>query len=123
MSSSDVARAAAQHLTDLAPTMPELVEARLQTGSNLAPGRFDPTLTLAIALTGLLVNTAGLAWKIYWDLKSEKAASAPAASPTPEVIARRIRIAVEVPPGVTDQQRNRVISVVVDETIKQAKAD
>lgn len=116
MSSSDVARAAAQHLTDLAPTLPALVEARLQTGNNPAPGRFDPTLTLAISLTSLLVSTAGLAWTIYKDLKKD------ALAPAPEVMARRIRIEVEVPLGVSDQQRDRIISVVVDETIRQAEA-
>lgn len=111
--SADLARAVAQKLSDLDPGLPALVETRLQAGADAAPNRYDPTLALAIALAGLVVNVAGLAWKIYWDLRS--AAKAADAQPAPEVLTRRLRLEIELPPQVTDAQRDRIIAVVVDE--------
>lgn len=61
----------------------------------------------AIAIAALVISLAQLAWQIRQDL-------APRAC-TPEVLARDLRIKVELPSGLTDEDGERVISVIVEE--------
>ena len=111
-SPADIARAAAQHLTSLDPTLPALVEARIQSNADdEQPPQFE--IALAIAIAGLVVGVANLAWKVYWDLRSA------GHEPGREVISRQVRLEVQLPPRVTGNLRDQVISAVVDEIYRR----
>jgi len=126
---ADLARAAARCSTELNPALPAQVEARLQArggktarlrrdqlqagGTETAPPSRYLEPTLAVALASLLVNIAALAWKIYEDLRSN--AKAADATPAPEVLARRLRLEIELPQGVSEAQRDRLIDAVLEE--------
>ncbi len=69
----------------------------------------EPATTIALA--GLLVSLASLAWTIYRDLKKD------AAAPSPDVLARRLRLDADLPEAVTTERRERLIAVIVDEVI------
>ncbi len=74
----DIARRAARPLAqEIDPALPAVVEGRLRGGGGGGgaepPLRFlEPATTIALA--GLLVSLAGLAWTIYRDLKKDAAA-------------------------------------------------
>jgi hypothetical protein len=113
-SSADIARAAAQHLTSLDPTLPALVEARIQSNTDEEqPPQYEITLALAIAISSFVVSVASLAWKVYWDLRSA------GHEPEREVVSRQIRLEVPLPPRVTENLRDQVISAVVDEIYRR----
>lgn len=102
-----LARVAAGRLTaQLGDDLSTNVEAVLHGGST--PQRFG--VDTWIALASLLVSIAQLAWDVH---KDARASAKPL--PTPEVIARRIRLGVSLPAGVTSGQRDQIIEVVVDE--------
>jgi hypothetical protein len=105
--SAEVSRSAAQELIDLDPNLPALVEAQLQGTAGGAPSRYE--LATEIALAALVVQIAQFGWQIYHDLKSGNQ------EPARDVVRRRIRIKVEAPTHVTEQQRGRIIDTVVDE--------
>jgi hypothetical protein len=70
-----------------------------------------------ISLAGLVVGVASLAWTIYSDLKLK------AERPRPEVVARTIRVRLQdsnVPTAASSAERDRIIEVIVEETVKQA---
>jgi len=115
--SSMVARRAAARLGESGePRLPPLVEAVLAGGDVTGPQQRFLEPGTAIALASLVVSVAGLAWQIYWDLRQ----AGQAAPPAREVLARQVRVRVEVPPGLTPADRDRVVEVVVDETIAAA---
>jgi hypothetical protein len=105
-----VARAAVKRLEpEAAPGLAAEVEAALAARQSPAtpPQYADP-----VALAGLIVATAGLAWTVYTDLRQRTT------RPTVEVIARTIRLTLRdsgqaAPP-------DHVIDVVVTETIHTA---
>jgi hypothetical protein len=109
---ADTARAAAARLTDqhrsrlVADVEVELARAR--------PAQYvDP-----VSIGGLIVAIATLAWQVYTDRKggTEK--------PSPEVVARTVRVQIRDrgEAGATSpEERDRVIEVVVEETIKRAE--
>jgi hypothetical protein len=103
----DVARTAAQQLIDLDSNLPAFVEAQLQGATGGAPSKYE--LATAIALATLVVQIAQFGWQIYHDLKSGNQ------EPARDVVRRRIRIKVETPTHVTEQQRGRIVDAVVDE--------
>ena len=108
----DIARRAAGRLAqEIDPALPAVVDGQLRgRGGAEPPVRFlEPATT--IALGGLLVSLASLAWTIYRDLKKD------AAAPSPDVLARRLRLQVELPEPVTTGQRDRLIVVIVEEVI------
>jgi hypothetical protein len=108
----DVARRAAARLArEIDPALPAVVEGQLRGGGGAEPPVrfFEPATT--IALGGLLVSLASLAWTIYRDLKKD------AAAPAPEVLARRLRLDADLPEAVTSERRERLIAVVVEEVI------
>ncbi len=111
----DIARRAARPLAqEIDPALPAVVEGRLRGGGGGGgaepPLRFlEPATTIALA--GLLVSLAGLAWTIYRDLKKD------AAAPSPDVLARRLRLDTNLPEAVTTERRARVIAVIVEEVI------
>jgi hypothetical protein len=108
----EIARFAARRLgAEFDPALPALVEACLQPGE--APRQFGEGLTAAIALAALIVAATNTGWTIYHDLKKD-AEPAPAAS----VVERRLRIELPDDARLPAAQRDRVITIVVDEIIK-----
>jgi hypothetical protein len=104
-----LARRAAERLAaQLGADLPTNVEAALQGGAAGAPPRYE--VATAIALAALVLNIVKFAWDLRKDMR---AAAAP--SPTPEVIARRVRLEAALPDGTTTAQRDQVVAVVVDE--------
>jgi hypothetical protein len=103
------ARAAAQRL---APgpggSLTADVEAALHNHASAHPAQYlDP-----ISLGALIVAVANLVWTIYTDLKTKTP------HPSPQVIATRIRIELNDSAPIEPTERNRVIDVVVTETIQ-----
>jgi hypothetical protein len=103
-----LARRAAERLAaQLGADLPANVEAALQ-GAAGASQRYDPATLIALAT--LVLNIVKFAWDVRKDMR---AAAAP--SPSPGVIARRVRLEVALPDGTTTVQRDQVIAVVLDE--------
>jgi hypothetical protein len=104
------ARAAAGRLSgEFGPRLPVDVEAALHAPE--AQGAPDQYFVDPISLGALLVSVAGLAWKIYQDIKAKSAKE-----PAHDVVERRVR--VEIDAGtLTPEQRDRIIEVVVSETL------
>lgn len=106
---ADASRAAAQRLGDeYGPNVAVDVEEALYVrGASRSPDRYlDP-----VSLGGLIVSVATLAWTVFNDLRSK------AAKPSPDVVARQVRVRLETPDSVTPAERDRIIDVVVSETI------
>ena len=83
------------------------MEAALHSQHTTHPDQYlDP-----IALAALIVAAAELAWTIYHDLKPTTP------HPAPHVITRQIRIELADHTPIEPTQRDRIIDVVVDETI------
>jgi hypothetical protein len=115
MSSDDLARRAALRLADEQDrNLPAAVEAQIQAGGAV-PRRFEAAITIALA--ALILNAAKFAWDIYRDLKKDSKVA-----PAPEVIARRMRLELKVSEEITIERRDRVITAVVDELMKQPPA-
>ncbi|MGH3916279.1 MAG: hypothetical protein ACRDTC_23155 [Pseudonocardiaceae bacterium] len=107
------ARAAAQRLaTQYGPELPVDVEAALHTrGTTQLPERYvDP-----ISIAGLIVSVATLVWTVYNDLRTKMP------EPSPAVIARTIRIQLSDTGGLDPAQRDRIIDIVVEETVQTTK--
>jgi hypothetical protein len=108
------ARAAAARLVDdTTPTLPADVERALALRDNRQnPDQyFDP-----ISLGALIVSIAGLAWTIYKDLRRKTP------SPSPEVVARTVRVQLDHPNELDSQRRDQIIDITVQETIKAAES-
>jgi hypothetical protein len=101
-------RAAERLAAQLGADLPANVEAALQGSAAGAPQRYEAATLIALA--ALVLNIVKFAWDLRKDLR---AAAAP--SPPPEVIARRVRLEVASPTGVTEAQRDHIIAVVMDE--------
>jgi hypothetical protein len=104
------ARAAARRLAaELGPQLPADVERALQLrGASQQPDRYlDP-----VSLGSLIVSIATLAWTAYTDLKARTA------TPASEVVARTVRVQLEPPGELPPDQRDRIIAVTVEETIR-----
>jgi hypothetical protein len=104
-----ISRAAAARLAaDAGPSLTADVEAALaDRGSGRPPQRYlDPT-----ALGSLVVSVATLAWTVYTDLRSKTP------SPSRDVVARTVRVRLDTADTVEAATHDRVIDIVVDETI------
>jgi hypothetical protein len=113
MSYDDLARNVALRLQDeLDRNLPAAVEAQIQAGG-AAPERYESATAITIALAALILSAAKFAWDIYRDLKKDSKA------PAPEVIARRMRLELNVAEGIDRNRRDRIIEVVVDELVKR----
>ena len=102
-----IARRAATGLSGrFGARLPADLEAALHGG---AGGRqyIDP---VTIAMATLILNVAKFAWDIY---KDSKKTAAPV--PNADAMARRIRLEVELPSGVTEGQRAQVVAAVIAE--------
>jgi hypothetical protein len=112
MSYDDLARNVALRLQgELDRNLPAAVEAQIH-GGGAAPKRFDAAITIALA--ALILNAAKFAWDIWRDTKKNSKTA-----PAPEVIARRMRLELNVGEGIDGKRRDRIIDVVVDELVKR----
>jgi hypothetical protein len=109
------ARRAAERLAvEFDPRLAMAVEAELRSGHLSRPPNqyLDP-----ISLGGLIVSVASLTWAVYRDLKKQ------APAPSPEAVARRVRVEAKIPGDLTPAQGDHIIDVVVEETIRAATGD
>ena len=108
MSPDELARRAAMRLGDeMDRNLPAAVEAQVQ-GAGTAPERYEPATTIALA--ALILSAAKFAWDIYRDIKKDSKSA-----PAREVIARRMRLELNVGEEINSEQSDSVIAVVVDE--------
>jgi hypothetical protein len=108
------ARAAAVRLVDdTIPTLPADVERALASRDRPQnPDQyFDP-----ISLGALIVSVASLAWTVYKDLRKKTP------SPSPDVVARTVRVQLDNPQELDSQRRDQIINITVQETIKAAES-
>jgi hypothetical protein len=122
----EVARRAAVRLgAEVDPALPALTEQAIAEGGSVERMRsYDPAL--GIALAGFLLSVAQFGWTIHRDLKldREKAAETAERERIPDraglggLLARRIRLAMETPAGVTPERRDRIVEVVVEELLR-----
>lgn len=112
-------KAAASLAGEYGGALPALVERQL-ADPDAPPERFTGIET-AIAVAALLVSIAQLAWQIHRDRKQDAAAAKtaaappPPAAPTPDALARTLRLYIEVPAGLTAADRDRMIAVIVED--------
>src|SRR4051812_16644392 len=107
------ARAAAKRLAaDYGPRLVPDVEAALYTaGTAQRPEQYlDP-----ISLAALLVAAAQFGWQLYQDHKKETA------TPSREVVERRIRVELPQRSDVSADDRNRIIAVITEEIVTEAE--
>jgi hypothetical protein len=98
-----LARRAAERLApQLGADLPANVEAGLQ-GAASPPQRYEPAALIALAT--LVLNIVKFAWDLRKDLR---AAAAP--PPSPEVIARRIRLEVALRVGLAPTGKRRLVT-------------
>ena len=67
-----------------------------------------------VSLASLILSVASLAWNVFQDLKKKTP------SPAPAVVARAVRVQVRVSSDLAPSERDCIIDVVVEETIKAA---
>ena len=116
---ADAARSAAVILAPgLGPNLPAEVESALAArhAGGQRPGQYDPLAiaSLGIGAASLIVSIAQLAWSIISDQPKHTTA------PSPDVIARQVRITmreqgIPLPPGA-----ERITDVVITEITRQA---
>jgi hypothetical protein len=115
MSTDDLARRAALRLGgELDRNLPATVEAQIQAGGAV-PQRYEPGTTIALA--ALVLSAVKFAWDIYRDLKKDSKTA-----PAPDVVARRLRLELNSADEVDRAHRDQIITVVVDELMKDPPA-
>jgi hypothetical protein len=120
---ADAARAAAGVLAPgMGPRLVAEVEAALaaRDGGEQRPGQYDPVAIagLGIAAGGLIVSVAQLAWSIVSDL-----ARRAAAPPSPEAVARDVRIRLREYDVALSPETDRITEVVITEVIRRLPAE
>jgi hypothetical protein len=104
------ARAAALRLApEYGPSLPTDVEAAIYRTDGPLTRYLDP-----VSIGALIVAVASFAWTVYRDLRK----STP--EPSRDTVARTVRVQIR-DAGPASPQRDRVIDVVVDETIRAAE--
>jgi hypothetical protein len=108
------ARAAAISLkSELGPGLPSEVEAALAIRHTdwQRPDQYDPATIagLAMGAASLIVTIAQLAWSIYSDQRAQSP------EPSPEAIARQIRITLRQHEIATTPSTDRITDVVITE--------
>lgn len=115
---ADAARRAAARLApDLGSDLPAYTERALAGQETTVRRRsFDAGASLAVA--ALLVSLAQFGWQIYRDLKADREKKDEAdRRQILQVLVRRMRLSLEEPPGLSVQQRDRLIEVVAEEIL------
>ena len=114
---ADVARSAAAILTaDFGPNLPAEVEAALvaRYADEQRPGQYDPLAiaSFGIGAASLIVSIAQLAWSIVSDRRKH------AAEPSPDSVARQVRIALRERDLPMPPDTDRITEVVITEVIR-----
>ncbi|MFJ7325322.1 hypothetical protein ACIQVN_03595 [Streptomyces cyaneofuscatus] len=113
------ARAAAQRLT--APAYANLAHEVEVALHNRGADRRPVQYTDPMALAGLIVSIATLAWTVYNDIRSRNSA---APAPAPDIVARRVRLELDQAdapaPPLAPADRDRIIDATVEETLRAA---
>ena len=83
----------------------------------VTPQLGDPPSTSErpISIAGLIVSVAALAGTIYNDLRTKTP------EPSPAIISRTIRVQLSDVGGLDSAQRDRIIGIVIDETVQTAQ--
>jgi hypothetical protein len=106
-------RASAKRLdADYGPGLVADVEAALRaaTAGSRSDQYVDP-----VSLGSLIVAAATLAWTVYSELKKK------GKNPSPEVVARTVRLELQDHGGPHLADREMIVNVVVDEVIRSAE--
>ena len=107
-----IARAAAARLAniDSDPRLEAEVCRQLNTSAGPAPNQYEP---VSLAIAGVVISATTLAWTIYRDLRDDR-------KPTnTDALARRVRVQLaEQHPDTPTHDRNRIIDIVIEETVK-----
>ena len=112
------ARRAAERLAgELGPGLAFEVEAELHARGMV---RRSAQYVDPVSLASLVVSVASFAWTVYRDLRKRSPDSAP--PPGPDVVELHVRVDLPVTGDLPRDQRDRVIRVVVEETIRAAAA-
>lgn len=112
------ARRAAERLAgELDPRLVFEVEAELHARGMVRRSAqyIDP-----VSLASLVVSVASFAWTVYRDLR--KRSPDPTPPPAPDVVERQVRVDLHLTDDLLPEQRDRIIRVVVEETIRAAAA-
>ncbi len=124
-SATEIARRSAMRLTELDPALPARTESALAGGTTSGePTSYEPFSLLALG--GFVVTVAKFAWDVYKDVKKGEttggaaSAKSAAALPSSDAVARRIRVDVELPSGMSPETRDRIVTVVVEEALRAA---
>jgi hypothetical protein len=107
----DIARGAAAKLTTfMDPALPQLVEGLLaDPDAKQDVAKYD--LSLAIGLASLIVSIASFSWTLYSDLKKG------GKKPDKSLLARKTRVKFQNIEGISANDRDRIIEVVIEETL------
>ena len=107
-----IARLAAAKLSQsMNPNLPQLVEGVLADPNAKRDAQmYDPAT--AIGLATLIVSIATFAWTVYKDLEDESK------KPDQGLIIRKTRLKFEKTLEISRDDRDRLIEVVVEETVK-----
>ncbi len=118
------ARRAAERLAgELDPALPALTERVLAAGADPEPRRsFEPATGLAVAT--FLLAVAQFGWKVYRDVKEDREKAAeksedPDRRRIRSVMARRARLELEPPEGMSEARRDRMVDVVMEEILAE----
>ena len=112
-----ILRNSAEKLSDIDPQLPQFAELAVRDKDTKSVNLFGLDPATAISLGGLLVNIISLAWKIYLDIKKNNEN----AKIDKEAFTRKVRTEYTEETTVSEDTRNRVIRVVVEEIVNQDK--
>jgi hypothetical protein len=116
-----VARRVADRLSaDMDPNIARYVDNALDVDPLKRADRFDPSL---IALGSLIVNLVSASWRMYADLKQQRAASTKADEPSHNELKTQLRDeCVELTLLRSDRQE-MILNIVVDETMRAVRRE
>lgn len=108
---AEIARKAAVKLVETGGSqLPQFTERVLSKGEGQEyADQYD--LATALGIASLLVSIASLTWSMYSELRKKSL------KPDQSALVRRIQVQVGEPKGVSILQRDRIIEVVVEETL------
>lgn len=111
-STEQIARRAAQRLaTDIdRPLLIAEVERHLDNQTAPEAATYEP---VTVSVAAFIVSIASLAWTIYNDIKNR------GGQVDQEVVSRRIRVMIKPSDNFSESERDRIVDVVVEETVKQ----
>ena len=110
-------RAAARLAPDLGSDLPAYTE-RALAGQEPTVRRRSYDAGTSLAVAALLVSLAQFGWQIYRDLREDREKKDEAdRRQILQVLVRRMRLSLNEPPGLSVQQRDRLLEVVAEEIL------